>query len=450
MENMHRLICFFVLVFHGFNLHSQGVKISQTPGIPDSSAILELADTSRGFLLPRLTTAQRNGIVNPAIGLQLYNTTTQCIEAYMNVGWLPLVCNCQVFPNANFTIAPFPVTTNGSSTFNAQSSGQSYQWTFQNGTPGSSQIQNPSVSWQNTGTIQVSLVVTDPNGCSSQKDSLITVVNCVTGGSQTFTSCGQNGRTGPTQNQCNSSYGSGVVSVNGGIQTWTVPAGVCSLTVEAWGAQGGNVAGGGGFHYGGLGARMRGDFAVTPGEQIQIVVGQQGVHAGDANMGAGGGGGSFVVRVSNNQPLVIAGGGGGGSRVYNNTLGPPYYDHGGGGNAPTTNGGDAGGVNGTYSGGGAAGFSQSGTSNAQPFTSGGNGGNLDTGHGGFGGAANNGIHLGGGGGGYTGGNGGTLGTSNSVASNGTKATGGGSLNNGSNQSNSAGVRQGNGEVVISW
>lgn len=447
---MRRLICFFVACVVLSGLSAQGVKISPNPGAPDSSAILELADTSRGFLLPRMTTAQRNAIANPAVGLQVYNTTTQCIEAYMNAGWLPLLCNCQVFPNADFSIAPFPVTTNGASVFTAQSPGLTYQWTFQNGTPASSQSQTPSVSWQNVATVQVSLVVTDQNGCSSQKDSLITVTNCITGGSQTFSTCGQNGRTGPSQSQCNSSYGPGVVSVSGGLQNWTVPAGVCSITVEAWGAQGGNVAGGGGFHFGGLGARMRGDFAVTPGEQIQILVGQQGVHGGNSNDGAGGGGGTFVVRASNNQPLVIAGGGGGGSRVYNNTLGPPYYDHGGGGDAPVTNNGDAGGTNGTYNGGGAAGFSQTGTSNAQPFTLGGNGGSLDSGHGGFGGAANNGIHLGGGGGGYTGGNGGTLGSSNSSASNGTKATGGGSLNNGSNQSNSPGVRQGNGQVVISW
>ena len=78
---MRRLICFFAAFVVLSGLSAQGVKISPTPGAPDSSAILELADTSRGFLLPRMTTAQRNAIANPAVGLQVYNTTTQCIEA---------------------------------------------------------------------------------------------------------------------------------------------------------------------------------------------------------------------------------------------------------------------------------------------------------------------------------------------------------------------------------
>src|SRR5690606_715817 len=39
-----------------------------------------------------------------------------------------------------------------------------------------------------------------------------------------FTPCGATGKDGPTQNQCNSEYGNGVVTVSNGIQLWTVPA----------------------------------------------------------------------------------------------------------------------------------------------------------------------------------------------------------------------------------
>ena len=43
----------------------------------------------------------------------------------------------------------------------------------------------------------------------------------------TFTNCGQTGRTGPSQSQCNSAYSGtnldGQVNVNGGIQEWVVP-----------------------------------------------------------------------------------------------------------------------------------------------------------------------------------------------------------------------------------
>ena len=51
---------------------------------PDPSAMLDVQSTSKGFLPPRMTTAERNAISNPATGLLVFNTTLNCIE--MNVG----------------------------------------------------------------------------------------------------------------------------------------------------------------------------------------------------------------------------------------------------------------------------------------------------------------------------------------------------------------------------
>ena len=92
----------------------------------------------------------------------------------------------------------------------------------------------------------------------------------------------------------------------GSLQTFTVPAGVISVTIDARGAQGGSVTTTCAAT-GGLGARMVGDVAVTPGETLSILVGQQGLTNGSD---AGGGGGTYVVRAGN-VPLVVAGGGGG-------------------------------------------------------------------------------------------------------------------------------------------
>ncbi len=47
---------------------------------PDSSAILDLYSTNRGFLLPRITNAQRNLINNPAKGLMIYNLETNNVQ----------------------------------------------------------------------------------------------------------------------------------------------------------------------------------------------------------------------------------------------------------------------------------------------------------------------------------------------------------------------------------
>ncbi len=46
----------------------------------DPSAILSLNSTTKGLLLPRLTSTERNNIVNPATGLLVYNTTTNSYD----------------------------------------------------------------------------------------------------------------------------------------------------------------------------------------------------------------------------------------------------------------------------------------------------------------------------------------------------------------------------------
>lgn len=97
----------------------------------------------------------------------------------------------------------------------------------------------------------------------------------------------------------------------GGLQTFAVPPCVTSLTIRAVGARGGDSGAQGNF---GRGASIQGDFPVTSGEILTILVGGAG---GDSPLtGAGGGGGSFVWRTtapaSLANLLIAAGGGGGG------------------------------------------------------------------------------------------------------------------------------------------
>jgi uncharacterized protein (TIGR02145 family) len=53
-------------------------------GVADPSALLDMQSATRGFLPPRMTTAERSAIVNPATGLLIFNTTFSCLE--MNTG----------------------------------------------------------------------------------------------------------------------------------------------------------------------------------------------------------------------------------------------------------------------------------------------------------------------------------------------------------------------------
>lgn len=48
----------------------------------DNSAILTLTATDKGLLIPRLTTAERDAISSPTIGLMVYNTTTGSFEFF--------------------------------------------------------------------------------------------------------------------------------------------------------------------------------------------------------------------------------------------------------------------------------------------------------------------------------------------------------------------------------
>ncbi len=241
--------------------------------------------------------------------------------------------------------------------------------------------------------------------------------------------------------------GSATFTYTGGNQSWTVPSGVTSAIIECWGAQGGD--GDEPTSPGGYGAYIKGTFTVTPGEALTVIVGGRGENGSGSLDGGGGGGGAFVRRSS--TPLIIAAGGGGGS--YQPSLAgyvgnaDEYGGLGGYTSYPTTPGeggfSDNGGGGGCGAGGG--GWNSAGYSNSWATggaAAGGAGGISDHtyGDGGFGGGGAA-YHGGGGGGGYTGGNGGTYYYGGG---------GGGSYNTGTSQTNTAGVRAGNGQVIIRW
>jgi len=223
----------------------------------------------------------------------------------------------------------------------------------------------------------------------------------------------------------------------GGIQSYTVPPGVTSLTVEAWGAQGG-------FTYndqGGHGAYVKSSIPVTPGETLYIFVGGNGDsfstpgwngggHGADASGGTGGsGGGATDIRRAPyglaDRLVVAAGGGGRGS---------------GDGGRPGGDGGITTGSNGLtgY-------FGMGGTGGTQ--TAGGvNGGALGLGGdalgpGSVGVGFSYGQAAGGGGGGYYGGGGGT--------GEGSSGGGGSSHTSGTLLASTAGARSGHGRLKIS-
>jgi hypothetical protein len=111
--------------------------------------------------------------------------------------------------------------------------------------------------------------------------------------------------------------GSATFSFTGAAQSWTVPAGVSSIAVDLYGAQGG------GGVFGGPGGRVRAILAVSPGDVFQVNVGGAGGWNGAGFNGGGaatnstfGGGGGTDLRKNGTalaNRVVVAGGGGGAS-----------------------------------------------------------------------------------------------------------------------------------------
>ena len=76
---MKNFLNFFQIIFLlVFTITKAQVGIGTSS--PDASALLDLTSTTKGLLLPRMTTLQQGAIENPTIGLTIYNTTTSQIE----------------------------------------------------------------------------------------------------------------------------------------------------------------------------------------------------------------------------------------------------------------------------------------------------------------------------------------------------------------------------------
>lgn len=55
--------------------------------MPDGSAALDVTATDKGFLMPRMTTAQKDAIASPATGLQVYDMDTKSVWTYNGSVW---------------------------------------------------------------------------------------------------------------------------------------------------------------------------------------------------------------------------------------------------------------------------------------------------------------------------------------------------------------------------
>ena len=81
MQNISNYFLVQLILLISSSLFSQ-VGIGTT--VPDISSALDISSSSKGFLMPRLSTEERSNILLPANGLMIYNTTLN--DGQLNIG----------------------------------------------------------------------------------------------------------------------------------------------------------------------------------------------------------------------------------------------------------------------------------------------------------------------------------------------------------------------------
>ncbi|MCC6599387.1 MAG: hypothetical protein IT223_01790 [Crocinitomicaceae bacterium] len=123
----YSITTFLILSFF-FPAMAQGVKISSSPGTPDPSSALEIESSSQGFLPPRLTTNERDAISSPAVGLYIFNTTTNCVEVYIGSVWQSMFCGCTTAPVAPVAGVAIPASDQIIWNWNAQQGAAGFKY----------------------------------------------------------------------------------------------------------------------------------------------------------------------------------------------------------------------------------------------------------------------------------------------------------------------------------
>ncbi|HEX2628755.1 MAG TPA: H-type lectin domain-containing protein [Chitinophagaceae bacterium] len=94
--------------------YSQNVGINNTGASPHSSAMLDVQSNSRGLLMPRLSSIQRQGIAAPATGLMIYQADNDHgLHIYNGNNWFnftPLVSRNRILHNLHFITSAYSDT----------------------------------------------------------------------------------------------------------------------------------------------------------------------------------------------------------------------------------------------------------------------------------------------------------------------------------------------------
>ena len=81
------LLSLSVILFGSIAMNAQSVSVNTDGSTADASSIFDVKSTTKGMLVPRMTTAQRTAIVSPANGLLVYDTDVKSFWYYNGTAW---------------------------------------------------------------------------------------------------------------------------------------------------------------------------------------------------------------------------------------------------------------------------------------------------------------------------------------------------------------------------
>jgi len=192
---------------------AQGVKLSETPGDPDQSAILDIESSSKGMLPPRMSTAQRDQINNPAEGLLIFNTDTKCLNMWMGTSWKKSCFDCDYLspvPQSNS-----PVCEGANLQLTAGNlPGAIYLWVGPNGF--SSSDQNPVIPAISIAAAGNYMLTVSYEGCTAQPLSAVVSVTTNPASPEGFSN---------SPVCLGETLDLGVIPVDGALYNWSGPEG---------------------------------------------------------------------------------------------------------------------------------------------------------------------------------------------------------------------------------
>ena len=94
MKFILKLIILFTIINPLFGQHINSelpYSINQDGSAPELTAILDLKSSSKGVLIPRMSSIEKNAINSPALGLLLFDTTLNFFQYWDGVSWQSFV-----------------------------------------------------------------------------------------------------------------------------------------------------------------------------------------------------------------------------------------------------------------------------------------------------------------------------------------------------------------------